>query len=657
MNLVVSPRAVAWTALVALAALIPVSDACAQTKPVPGLMVTYKAGGATDTAVAGSVSLYVPAGQAVSPFVGPGKFTAEWSGYASADLRDSFTFQAELSGAVKVEVNGAIALDVSGTGNATEPGKPVRLNKGTNAFKVTFTSPDQGDAFLRLFWSSPDVPWEPVPATSVSRDAEQPEAAKGQALRLGRELIVEHRCAKCHVTAGNAIPELAMDAPAFDGIGSRRGLDWMADWIADPRGQRPTAHMPKMFHGAQAKDDARAAAAYLASLKDTSAGAGADPAPNLAAAGKELFATLHCVACHNAPDDAKQEPARVSLKHVRRKFPAGQLVAFLQKPDAHYAWIRMPDFKLAKDEADKLGAYLISAAEAPKPGAAPDAALVARGKQLVQSSGCLNCHGHKLENSFKAKSLAELAAANWKSGCLAEAEGAKAPFYAFKAEERAALQAFAATDRTSLTRHVGREAAERLTRNLNCAECHGKFDGFPALHILGGKFKPEWSEAFIAGKVGYKPRPWIEARMPAFAQYAAILAPGMAMQHGYAPKAPAEPPVNPEAAQLGLKLIGVDGGFSCIACHAVKDLGATQVFESAGVNLAYSGERLLPQYFQRWLTNPLRIDPQTKMPVYFDQGRSPLTDYFEGDANKQIDALWQYFRLGDKMPLPKEATQ
>ena len=43
------------------------------------------------------------------------------------------------------------------------------------------------------------------------------------------------------------------------------------------------------------------------------------------------------------------------------------------------------------------------------------------------------------------------------------------------------------------------------------------------------------------------------------------------------------------------------------------------------------------------------------MPVYFDQGRSPLPDYFDGDGAKQIDALWQYLRLGPQMPLPKEA--
>jgi len=41
------------------------------------------------------------------------------------------------------------------------------------------------------------------------------------------------------------------------------------------------------------------------------------------------------------------------------------------------------------------------------------------------------------------------------------------------------------------------------------------------------------------------------------------------------------------------------------------------------------------------------------MPVYFDaEGHSQLTDFFEGDAQKQIDAIWEYIRLGEKMPAP-----
>jgi hypothetical protein len=29
-----------------------------------------------------------------------------------------------------------------------------------------------------------------------------------------------------------------------------------------------------------------------------------------------------------------------------------------------------------------------------------------------------------------------------------------------------------------------------------------------------------------------------------------------------------------------------------------------------------------------------------------------LTDVYDGDGEKQIHAMWQYIRLGDKMPAP-----
>lgn len=141
--------------------------------------------------------------------------------------------------------------------------------------------------------------------------------------------------------------------------------------------------------------------------------------------------------------------------------------------------------------------------------------------------------------------------------------------------------------------------------------------------------------------------------MPAFAQWADALAAGLAMIHGYPATTPPEPAIEVEPAQIGQKLVSASGGFACVACHAVGKIGATQVFESAGVNLAYSSERLLKPFFVRWIFNPLLIDPTTKMPVYFDEeGKSPLTDFYEGNGTRQIEALWHYVRLGEKMPPP-----
>ena len=92
--------------------------------------------------------------------------------------------------------------------------------------------------------------------------------------------------------------------------------------------------------------------------------------------GRSLFEKLHCAACHNPPGPAEADPQKISLASVREKFAAGgSLMVFMQKPNAHYAWIRMPDFKLNNDEAAQLAAYLLSAAAKPNEVTTPSDAL------------------------------------------------------------------------------------------------------------------------------------------------------------------------------------------------------------------------------------------------------------------------------------------
>ncbi len=637
-----------------VAAFLAASARAQPVKTEPGLALTYTVGAASDTVSAPNAWLYVPAGQPPTPFLSAGKFTATFTGFISVDLRGDYLFKAEASGTVKVELGTNIVLEFTGDGKkASEPTKPVRLGKGNNALKVTFTSPASGDAMLRLLWSEKGSLWEPVHAGMVSRAVGNESLVQQNKLRLGRELFFEARCAKCHTTDAGA-PELAMDAPSFEGIGVRRHFGWMANWILDPKAQRATATMPKLLHGPTAQADAEAIAAFLASQTGARDAGELKNDDESIESAKKLVEALHCTGCHNVPNIGDPDATKLNLTHVNAKFPPAALLAFLKNPGTHYAWTRMPKFNFKDGEAEQLAGFLSSIAlMAKQPGPPTDAAILARGKQLVQSSGCLNCHTLKLDNQFKAKPLAELAAGQWTAGCLAEAAAGKAPHYDFARAEREALQAFAATDRASLKRHVPVEFADRQARNLNCTSCHGQLDGFTRYELLGGKLKPEWMAQFIAGETKYKPRHWLAHRMPAFPKYAADFAIGLAMTHGFPPQTPAEPPLDVELAKVGQKLIGVDGGFSCISCHSVGTAKAAQVFESEGINFSYAVERIQRAYYERWTRNPLRIEPQTKMPVYFqDDGSSPLPDVLGGDTAKQLDAFWQFFRLGDKATPP-----
>ena len=118
--------------------------------------------------------------------------------------------------------------------------------------------------------------------------------------------------------------------------------------------------------------------------------------------------------------------------------------------------------------------------------------------------------------------------------------------------------------------------------------------------------------------------------MPAFRSRAGLLAAGFAASTFPAAHAARAFPEGGFGAARP-KLAGKDGGFSSVSCHAVGATEASEVFESEGINLAYSADQLLPSYYRRWIRNPLSIDPQTKMPVYFEDGKSPLTEVLDGD--------------------------
>ena len=185
----------------------PLSD---EPKPelLDGLAVTFRpaTGGRADTTVRPHFMLYVPHGQAPTPFVAPGTFTAEWEGVIQLDLRDRFVFQAELNGSLRMELNGEVVLDVTSDGPETEPSRRIRLNSRGNTLKATYSSPPDGDAFFRLYWATPEHGNEPIlPKFLKHKPGER--FARGAALRRGRQLATRFHCFKCHA---DGVPALGM---------------------------------------------------------------------------------------------------------------------------------------------------------------------------------------------------------------------------------------------------------------------------------------------------------------------------------------------------------------------------------------------------------------------------------------------------------------
>jgi mono/diheme cytochrome c family protein len=560
----------------------------------------------------------------------------------------------------------------SGDDLSKQTSAKVRLKKGANPIVVRYAAPADGPAALRLYWAERTNPAEPIPPTVLTHDASDAELIGHLKLRAGRELFAKLRCAKCH-TSDSAMPEAMADAPSLAGVGSRLRADWMARWIDDPGAVRHDASMPRVFPPA----DPRGAdvAAYLATLK---AGDPSDKdfAVTESARGARLFTGLGCIACHSFEDGKRN-----SLAGAKQKFFAGSLVSYLRDPQAHYAWNPMPDFQLSDDEARQLSAYIWSrAAGEPLPKNLRSASA-ARGKELFASSGCVNCHAVEEQERDGARTKIRVV-----RGCLAADDAGRgaAPDFALTEPQRAALAAVVEAGPSSVGHDTPADFADRQMRALNCVACHtldAQLDTWsglkdeiatiqstaardelagdqsrPSLTWAGERLRTDWMARFIAGSIEEKPRPWLAARMPSFGETrGTLLAKGLALHHGILPGASdPEPPIDEELAAVGRRLVGKEKGFSCVTCHAVGAAPAISPFEAYGPNFTLTADRMRHDFYTRWVRNPQRYEPGTRMPQYADMdGKTSFRDVFEGDAAKQFEAIREYLRKRDKMEPPQ----
>jgi mono/diheme cytochrome c family protein len=624
----------------------------------PGLKLTLKSGEVTDSRVARLVALRSSQSEAVSPFLPAGPFTATYTGVLKLDRRSRLIFSATGQGALKLTVDGDVLLEGKGD-LSTLSMEQERINKGERSFLLEYSSPPDGVGNLRLFWKERSFDVEPIPPHVFSHapDAELRESATW---RQGRELFARHHCSKCHRTENAAMPELQRDSPDLNTVGARLKPDWMAAWLRSPHKLRSGATMPDLSLDEQGAADI---AAYLATL-------GKAPAATTgnAKVGGEHFAALGCIACHQRPDaEPAADDERLHLREVANKWQPGALVAFLQQPSAHYKWISMPNFSLSADEAKDIAAFLLERAAAPAPSAMMGD--VSRGQSLAKKVGCASCHAMPIASELKASNFASISSSWVNRGCVADSTGARgnAPDFAFNDSQRAALKAAWPHLNASLKRHAPAESVTRIMRSLNCVACHQRDNAGnawnahiaevddikshktahlaqtrPSITWIGDKLRGDWLTRLFKGELDYATRPWLEARMPAFPAYADLLAEGLAAEHGVSSD------LNYGKAEWkaeGEKLAGVNGGFACVACHAIGNKKAIAEFEAGAVNLLHSAERLRGEFYQRWMRNPQRIEPITTMPRFGgEDGTTPLTETLDGHADHQFEAIWAYLQ-------------
>ncbi|MBI4603684.1 MAG: ThuA domain-containing protein [Planctomycetes bacterium] len=415
--------------------------------------------------------------------------------------------------------------------------------------------------------------------------------------------------------------------PCLAGPDERSARD-IAAYLAtlrEPDGGSEGREPPGDLGGGDGEPAGAGGAAGTAGAAVTARAAGAAGARS----GAELFASLGCIGCHTLPDVADAADVtesgdphdRIALGGVASRWRPRALEAYLERPSRHHPASRMPDFGLSALEARRLAAFLLgrsapdrSVADRSLPELGPGAGTGGdprHGERLVATLGCLACHALPggPRNELAARPLEAIAAADWaSSGCVAEgSRRGRAPDLGLGKPEREALLALRAEGLAGLGRETAAELAERQVRSLRCGACHER-DGVPStwslveaevapfapaappgvalqarpsLTFAGEQFRHGWLRDLLAGRLAYKPRPWLRARMPAFGAQADRvdrLAEGLVLEHGCPLEGgsvdgePAARHANGPSAELaaaGRRLLGAAGGLSCITCHAV----------------------------------------------------------------------------------------
>ncbi len=636
-----------------------------------GLHVRFhQADGQSDERVTRLAALYVDPLAAPTPFLQETAFTATLTGYFKMRLQGEHEVSFRGQGAARLFVNGQEVMAIPPGDLSAAPPATVAFVKGYNQLRIEYTSPSDPHVAsqLRMYWRGDEFPWEPLPPTELFYDSREESLQGATRLREGRLLVAENHCFRCHQEpatlpsveslADTGMPELAQHAPSLENAGLRFRRDWLVSWILDPRALHNRSTMPRLLsNDLEARQQAADIASYLLATGTTQA----DLAGGDRALGEQLFEDRGCIACHRfTPPAAKDDFDRVSLHFVAAKYSTASLAAFLQDPRQHFAWSRMPRIPLKENECQALAAFIHarSAGELPPVAIAGDPA---KGSELFVTIGCANCH--QFNSNIKPQPrIAAWTSQSLTQGCLGHHHD-RAPEFPFTDAQLTAMRAFLATDLASFGRVSPAEFAERQWRVMSCRACHGRDDEeanlpyvlleegtqgiapepVPDLTWAGEKLQPAWTKRLFAGELPYRPRPHFKIRMPALPARGALLAVGLSHEHGFAVDENPQPAFQAELAQVGDQVAAMQGGLACHRCHAIGDQQATAPFEARSTNLSYATERLRYEFYHRWLRDPLRIDRNTKMIQFAQDGqRTALDTFYDGDARKQFESVWHY---------------
>ncbi|HLH28630.1 MAG TPA: hypothetical protein VKW77_06915, partial [Acidimicrobiales bacterium] len=399
--------------------------------------------------------------------------------------------------------------------------------------------------------------------------------------------------------------------------------------------------------------------------------------------GRRHFILLGCTACHFLPDEPVEDqpvPDRIPLAGLNDRMGHAQLAAFLQKPASRYPDGRMPGIPMGPTVARHLAAFVLlwskpAVAEAPLAEPVTPAEIDAVAGRL----------GVKGLEAAGAALLAEKRCAACHDGPAADVPIRKAgpdcagPRFALTDLSRREIEAYLAV----AAREVHPSDFERRRRDFaraGCLRCHalhserpspleevGSVQGGSGLELVPYLKTPRLGHAALKYDAEFLLRSVRDGvsevrhsrytyRMPAYGGGAEAFVRALIEADGDplpAAAKPAEATADPTLGPAGASLAGFEG-YSCVSCHLWKGKSMAEPDPGAiAPELTTVTRRINREWFDRWLNEPSRVVPGTPMPQIFKVGRpATLGHLLEGDAQKQKDALWNYFALGPEAPAP-----
>lgn len=485
----------------------------------------------------------------------------------------------------------------------------------------------------------------------------------------GAILYSELGCANCHGKSDVMIPR---QGPELVDCKIRISYDWVLGYLKDPQSAKAGSNMPHLTEGLS-DEEIKSIAGFLGSLGKAGK---LKPGRHVnAERGSSLYHEKGCVACHSPTSDfliesnvgeLGESPIAVGFPDLKNKYSLTSLDFFLSRVSRIRKDGRMPHTLLEKQESLDIAGHLIDfQASDPREGLGleawpkADKEEIAAGKVLVEKLRCSACHSIPGIQPPAALALPEKAEGH----CLSESPGPGLPRYRFSVNQRASLLKYLNAN------GIPQEKQDEVTlAALNCFACHTR-DGIggpppetnsfftgneslgdsgrlpPPLTGIGSKLQTAALQGVFSGKITEQVRPYLNTRMPTYPNHATQLADWFTkMDYRDDVKALAW---KKEDLESGKKLLGIQGGVNCITCHHWEDKKSLGI---PGPDLAALDRRIRPEWFRRYLLDPAGYRPGTLMPPLWPGGKSMIPDILDGDAERQISAIWGFIKEGESVP-------